>query len=312
MPESVPLDECGQRGTRGQSKASSTSGQQKRPYSAAALRKMRERRRRPRAPRPRRSAQRAYAARRARPRPRSRSRRRCRVLQLDTRRLPPRARRARSWPRCARLVFSNIRGNLRVSGQFRGLLTYAPHRRPSRASRIRAEDDDVVSRCAPRVILLACLTSRPLAGRPSGCCRTYARLPMLLLALLLLRRRAMSRPRWPPRSSHGPRSPSRSSHRRSRKTSLPPGSAAAAPAATRRLLGSYRELRSLRVSCSAAAAASSTALLSLGSYSAAPLTSNDQPHPFGGIYEAIKPAAPRKEKKDAFCARVPFSRTAAR
>ena len=122
----------------------------------------------------------------------------------------------------AEVGFLEHSGNLWVSGQFRGLLTYAPYRRPSRVPRTRAEDDDVVSRCAPRVILLACLTSRPLAGRPSGC-RTYARLPLLLLALLLLRRRAIRRPRWPPRSSHGPRSPRRSSHRRSRKTSLPPG-----------------------------------------------------------------------------------------
>ena len=56
-----------------------------------------------------------------------------------------------------------------------------------------------------------------------------------------------------------------------------------------------------------AAASSSTAFLSFDSYSVAPLVSSytrasstDQPNPFGGNYEARKPAASRKEKEDVF------------
>ena len=76
-----------------------------------------------------------------------------------------------------------------------------------------------------------------------------ARPSLLLLLLLLLRRRVIRRPRWPWRRALWPTafSPSRSSRRRSRTTSLPLGSAtAAAPTAPRRLLSSYREFRSLQ------------------------------------------------------------------
>jgi len=81
---------------------------------------------------------------------------------------------------------------------------------PSRASRTRAFDGDVVSSFAPRAILSAVFgvasrrrpTSRALLRartRLSPLLLALLLFALLLLALLLLRRCAIRRPRWPSR-----------------------------------------------------------------------------------------------------------------